>query len=159
MKKRFLLTIIAALAFALTALMEEAQDAKFTFRIKSEVVTVQNAATGQLIARTSTAKLRQAGYDLERRHLALDATAAVVAGDGSRDNTVNPGTPVTTLQDRDNTGEIPLITVEHGLVFVIHHDGTGKGGYTAEVWLLRGPIKKLPQPQRQEHPGAPALMS
>jgi hypothetical protein len=136
--------------------MAEAQDAKFTFRIKSEVVTVQNAATGQLIARTSTAKLKQAGYNLEKRHLALDAVAAVVAGNGSRDNTVNPGTPVTTLADRDERGEIPLITVEHGLVFVIHHDGTGKDGYTAEVWLLHGPIKKLPQQQRQEQPGASA---
>lgn len=117
-------------------------------------MTVQNAATGQLIARTSTAKLRQAGYDLERRHLALDATAAVVAGDGSREHTVNPGTPVTTLDERDRTGEIPLITVEHGFVFVVHHDGTGKDGYTAEVWLLRGPIQKLPQRQEQTRESA-----
>jgi hypothetical protein len=63
------------------------------------------------------------------------------------------------LADRDNTGAVPVVTVEHSQVFVIHHDGTGKDGYTAEVWMLRGPIKRLPQPQRQEQPGAPALMS
>jgi hypothetical protein len=86
--------------------------------------------------------------------LALDATAAVIAGGGTRQNTVSPSASVTTIEERDSMGEIPLVTLEHNRVFVIHHDATNMdGSYSAVIYTFSAKgIKHMPQPQRKEQP-------
>jgi hypothetical protein len=95
------------------------------------------------------------GYNPEVRHLAVDATAAVVASNGTRDHSVSPDVEVTTLAERDRA--VPVITVEHGVAFAIHHDGMNPdGSYSAVIRILKGPIKRVqpsgdsPDPERKQ---------
>jgi hypothetical protein len=138
--KKLTLTILAALCLATTA---SAQQAQFLFSIEGTIqnrrATLRNAKTKELLASAPMARLAQAGYDLEVRHLALDFTAAAIAGGGGREATISAGFPVVTDADHDRTGEPPTVTAEHGMVFVIKRDGTVGNRYEALVDLL-GPM-------------------
>jgi hypothetical protein len=57
----------------------------------------------------------------------------------------------TTLAERSRA--IPIVTVEHGVAFAIHHDSTNpNGSYSAEVWILKGPINPVrpSDPERKQ---------
>jgi hypothetical protein len=151
--KKLISSILAAFAFALTAITAPAQDGRYLFHIAGQTVIISDVSTHQLIARTTMATLQRDGHCLEVRHLALNSVAAVVAGDGAREKTVNPDVTVNTLEERDQTGVIPVVTIEHGKVFVIHHDSTNPdGSYSAVIWMLKGPIKPVrpSDPEREQ---------
>ena len=65
-------------------------------------------------------------------------TAAVIAGNGGRDHTVNPQEPVYSVSDANAKKAIAIsLTVEHGWLFCIDHDSTKKDGtYTAVISMF-----------------------
>jgi hypothetical protein len=68
------------------------------------------------------------------RHLALDFTAAYVAGHGGREHTVDPNSPVYTM---DEAAKAPAVTatVEHGFLFFIQRDTYTNDRYEALIGL------------------------
>ena len=72
----------------------------------------------------------------ELGHVALDVTAAVVAGNESRKHTVGPNAPVYTLVEKDKA---PYVTgtFEHGAVFVLLSDSQMNGRYEAFIYIVK----------------------
>ena len=72
----------------------------------------------------------------ELRHVALDVTAAVVAGNGSTKRTVGPSARVYTLAEKDTAPHVTG-TFEHGAVFVILSDTRMNGRYEALIYVVK----------------------
>jgi hypothetical protein len=71
-----------------------------------------------------------------------------VASNGSGDHSISPDVEVNTLEERrcdqSHSRAFPIVTVEHGIAFAIHHDSMNPdGSYSAVIWMLKGPIKEL----------------
>jgi hypothetical protein len=75
----------------------------------------------------------------ELRHVALDVTAAVVAGNGAREHTVDPNSPVYTAAEKDKAPHVTA-TVEHGIAFIMVSDNDSIGHY--EAFLSGGPVRQ-----------------
>jgi hypothetical protein len=74
------------------------------------------------------------GNDL--RHLAVNAVAAVVAGNGGREHTIEPHAGIITIDEsktRSNENLYPVVTLERGTAFAIIRDTYTKSGYRAEI--------------------------
>jgi hypothetical protein len=68
------------------------------------------------------------------RHVALDVTAAVVGGNGSRERIVNPLHKVYTVADHRNGKEAyATMTLEHDVAFVLSSDTQTNGRYEALI--------------------------
>jgi hypothetical protein len=88
------------------------------------------------------------GNDL--RHLALNAVAAVVAGHGEREHTVQPDAHISTIEESkvpSTQNLYPVVTIEHRMGFAIVRDTYTKSGYRAEI--IAFPVNKS---QLQEQP-------
>jgi len=68
--------------------------------------------------------------------VALDVTAAVVAGNGNRKRTVGPSARVYTLAEKDK-GPYVTGTFEHGAVFVLLSDTQMKDRYEALIYVVK----------------------
>ena len=68
--------------------------------------------------------------------MALDVTAAVVTGNGSRKRTVGPSSRVYTLAEKDKA---PYVTgtFEHGAVSVLLRDTQMNGRYEALIYVVK----------------------
>jgi hypothetical protein len=72
------------------------------------------------------------------RVIQLAHVAAVVAGNGSREHTVDPNSPVYTLAEvKKNKAPMVTGTLEHGFVFVLLSDTQANGRYEALVYMSR----------------------
>jgi hypothetical protein len=68
------------------------------------------------------------------RHVALDVTAAVVAGNGSREHSVNPLHKVYTVADHEKgKAAYVTMTLEHDVAFVLSSDRQTNGRYEALI--------------------------
>jgi len=68
------------------------------------------------------------------RHVALDVTAAVVAGNGSRGRIVNPLHKVYTVADhKKSKAAYVTMTLEHDVAFVLSSDTQTNGRYEALI--------------------------
>jgi hypothetical protein len=117
-------------------------EAQFIFAIDGEVVTLRDASTGELLAQGTLARLAQPGYSSDPRHIALDLTAALIAGGGEREATVSRDVKVVTVQEHDQGGDYPTVTIEHSRVFVIQSDKLPGGRYEALVYLFPGSMRE-----------------
>jgi hypothetical protein len=135
--------LIAVMALAmLTASVNAEQSslpqgvaAQFIVTIKKDVIELRSARNPAIIGIGSVAKVAKACESADYRHVALNVTAAVIAGNGERDHTVNPQEPVYSVSDANSNKAIAIsLTVEHGWLFCIDHDSTKKDGtYTAVI--------------------------
>src|SRR4030095_3651527 len=67
--------------------------------------------------------MQKSGNDL--RHLAVNAVAAVVAGNGGREHTIEPHAGIITIDEsktRSNENLYPVVTLERGTAFAIIRD-------------------------------------
>jgi hypothetical protein len=90
------------------------------------------------------------------RHVALDTVAAVVAGNGSREHSVNPNSPVYTLADYE-AKKAPYMTAtfEHGFTFFILSDIRGVGHYEAKIGVIKsGQFRPAPPRKSAVEPEA-----
>jgi hypothetical protein len=146
--KSLIITIIA-LALALMA-SAQSQPSEFRVILDNGYFSVTDAKTGQRLGGVSLEKWKRIATYTDNRHAALDVTAGVVAGRGSREHTLNPSSPVYTMADyKSGKALVPTGTEERGRYFVIMSDAKVHGRYEAIV--LEG--------KRSTASAAPAEMS
>lgn len=104
--------------------------------VENETIRLTDAQSGRLLAKTTFGRWGVASPTRDKlRHVALDVTAAVVAGNGGREHTVDPNMPVCTASEKAPLGSCITATVEHGIGFIIVSDSESTSHYEA---LLSG---------------------
>jgi hypothetical protein len=110
--------------------------AQFRVSVEKGIITLTDVNSGKVIGRTTFERwgVVAAPTQDELRHLALDVTAAVVAGNGSRERIVNPFHKVYTVEDQKE-GKVgyATMTLEHNLAFVLTSDTQTNGRYEALI--------------------------
>ena len=108
-------------------------EVSYRFSVEKGAVTLADAKSGSVLATTTIERWgRPASTQDQLRHVALDITAAVVAGNGGREHTVDPNSPVYTM---DEATKAPAVTatVENGAIFFIQSDTYTNGRYQALI--------------------------
>ena len=101
------------------------------------IITLVKAQSGAIICASSLSRWGITKPTQDRlRHLALDCAAACVAGNGGREHSVDPNSPVSTSDEGKKSpppaGTITA-TIEHGVVFIIQRDTYTNGRYEALI--------------------------
>jgi hypothetical protein len=134
--------VSAVVALALSAGLLNAGQPSTSYRVTVESghIVVTDAKNGAYMGGTTFEKfgVTTASTQDKLRHVALDTVAAVVAGNGGREHTVDPNSPVYTLADREaKKATYITATFEHGLVFVILSDIRAGGRYEAKIHVSK----------------------
>jgi hypothetical protein len=146
--KSLIITIIT-LTLALTA-NAQTEPLQFRLILDNGYFSVTNAKTGQRLGGVSLEKWKRIATYTDNRHAALDVTAGVVAGRGSREHTVNPNSPVYTVADyKSGKALAPTGTEERGRYFVIMSDTKVHGRYEAIVLEPRSIARAAPAEMSQ----------
>jgi hypothetical protein len=77
------------------------------------------------------------------RHVALDVTAAVIAGHGRREHSVTPAARVYTFAEKSKAPHVTA-TFEQGAIFVILSDMQMNGRYEALIYMAKVGQVSLP---------------
>ncbi len=108
-------------------------EVSYRFSVEKGAVTLADAKSGSVLATTTIERWgRPASTQDQLRHVALDVTAAVVAGNGGREHTVDPNSPVYTMDEATKAPAV-TVTVEHGAIFFIQSDTYTNGRYEALI--------------------------
>src|SRR4029453_13201470 len=109
--------------------------AQFRVSVEKGIITLRDVNSGKVLGRTTFERLGVVTPTQEKpRHVALDVTAAVVAGNGSRKRIVNPFHKVYTVADhKKRNAAYATMTLEHNLAFVLSSDTQTKGRYEALI--------------------------
>jgi len=103
---------------ALEVFLTEASPAptpQFQVSVDKGVITLRAASNGRVLGKTTFERLGVIAATRDAlRHMALDVTAAVVAGNGSTKRTVGPSARVYTLAEKDTAPHVTG-TFEHVL--------------------------------------------
>ena len=145
----FILAAIATMSFAMRLDADEQRlpapedqadsrtplPAQFRVIVEKGIITLTDVNSGKVIARTTLERWGVVTLTQDKlRHVALDVTAAVVAGNGSREHIVNPFHKVYTVADhKKGKAAYATITLEHNLAFVLSTDTQTKGRYEALI--------------------------
>jgi len=111
--------------------------ASYRVAIRDGLVTVVELTSNRIVGSTTLERWGVTALtDDKLRHVALDLTAALVAGGGGREHTVAPELPVYTLEDV-NKGKSPTVTAtaEHGSAFYLLSDTKTNDGYDALIGM------------------------
>ena len=111
--------------------------AQFRVSVDKSIITPRDVNNGKILGKTTLARLGVvAPTQDELRHVAIDVTAAVVAGNGSRKRTVGPSARVYTLAEKDKA---PYVTgtFERGAVFVLLSDTQLNDHYEALIYVVK----------------------
>jgi hypothetical protein len=108
------------------------------------VITVADANSGAVLGKTTLKRWGVVAPNQDKlRHVALDVTAALVAGNGGREHTVDPSAPVYTSADYDKgKARSVTATVERGVAFAILSDTRANDRY--EALIFRGTFRPGP---------------
>jgi hypothetical protein len=110
---------------------------QFRVSVDKGIITLRDVNNGKVLGKTILERLGVvAPTQDELRHVALDVSAAVVAGNGSRKRTVGPSNRVYTLAEKDKA---PYVTgtFEHGAVFVLLSDTQMNGRYETLIYVVK----------------------
>jgi hypothetical protein len=110
---------------------------QFLVSVDKGIITLRAVNNGKVLGKTTFERLGVvAPTQDELRHVALDVTAAVVAGNGSRERTVGPSARVYTLAEKDKAPHVTG-TFERGAVFVLLSDTQLDGRYEALIYAVK----------------------
>jgi hypothetical protein len=145
----FILAAIATMSFAKCLDAEEQQlpvpegradprtplPAQFRVTVEKGIITLTDVNSGKVIGRTTFERWGVVTPTQDKlRHVALDVTAAVVAGNGSREHSVNPLHKVYTVADHEKgKAAYVTMTLEHDVAFVLSSDTQTNGRYEALI--------------------------
>jgi hypothetical protein len=104
--------------------------------VEEGIITLRDVNSGKVMGRTTFERWGVVAPPTQDklRHVALDVTAAVVAGNGSRERIVNPFHKVYTVADhKKGKAAYITMTLEHNLAFVLSSDTQTKSRYEALV--------------------------
>ena len=109
--------------------------AQLRVSVKKGIITLTDVNSGKVLGRTTFERWRVVTPTQDKlRHVALDVTAAVVAGNGSRERIVNPFHKVYTVADhKKGKAAYATMTLEHNLAFVLSSDTQTSGRYEALI--------------------------
>ena len=133
---------LVALALSAGLLNAEQPSPSYRVIVESGHIVVKDAKNGAYMGGTTFEKFGVTATSTQDklRHVALDIVAAVVAGNGEREHSVDPNSPVYTLADREAKKATEVTgTFENGLVFVILSDVRTGGRYEAKIHVSRLP--------------------
>ena len=99
------------------------------------IITLTDVNSGKVMGRTTFERWGVVTPTQDKlRHVALDVTAAVVAGNGSRERSVNPIHKVYTVADHEKgKAAYVTMTLEHDVAFVLLSDTQTNGRYEALI--------------------------
>jgi hypothetical protein len=137
MKKIIAAITLIALTLVVSAQTPQGVLARFRVIIDNGYCRATDARDGQYQGGISIEKWKSLGASTDNRHMALDVTAGVVAGGGSRAHTIDQNSPVVTLAESKGKNKPVTGTEERGHVFVMASDTKAKGHYEAIVYLLK----------------------
>ncbi len=151
-----ILLLISLQAVASLAMLSSATppDAQYRVHVENGTITLFSIKSGELLARTTFERWGIVSPTRDKlRHVALDLTAAVVAGNGGREHSVDPNLPVCTCVENETIAEGSCLTatVEHGLAFVIFSDTERPGRYEAFI-IGSGRAEVVPTPLPTQTP-------
>jgi hypothetical protein len=109
--------------------------AQFRVSVEKGIITLTDVNSGKVIGRTTFERWGVVTPTQDKlRHVALDVTTAVVAGNGSREHIVNPLHKVYTVADHEK-GKAAYVTMtfEHHVAFVLSSDTETNGRYEALI--------------------------
>jgi hypothetical protein len=103
--------------------------------VEKGIITLTDVNSGKVIGRTTLERWGVVTPTQDKlRHVALDVTAAVVAGNGSRERIVNPLHKVYTVADHEKgKAAYVTMTLEHDVAFVLSSDTQTNGRYEALI--------------------------
>ena len=109
--------------------------AQFRVSVEKGIITLRDVNSGKVLGRTTFERWRVVTPTQDKlRHMALDVTAAVVAGNGSRECIVKSFHKVYTVADhKKGKAAYATMTLEHNLAFVLSNDTQTKGRYEALI--------------------------
>ena len=131
---------LVALALSAGLLNAEQPSPSYRVIVASGHIVVKDAKNGAYMGGTTFEKFGVTATSTQDklRHVALDIVAAVVAGNGGREHSVDPNSPVYTLADREaKKATYTTGTCENGLVFVILSDIRADGRYEAKIHVSK----------------------
>ena len=107
--------------------------AQFRVSVEKGIITLRDVNGGKVMGRTTFERLGVVTPTQDKlRHVVLDVTAAVVAGNGSRERIVNPLHKVYTVADhKKSKAAYVTMTLEHDASFVLSSDTQTNGRYEA----------------------------
>ena len=102
---------------------------------RKALFTLRDVNSGKVLGRTTFERWGVVTPTQDKlRHVALDVTAAVVAGNGSRERIVNPVHKVYTVADhKKGKAAYATMTLEHDVAFVLSSDTQTNGRYEARI--------------------------
>jgi hypothetical protein len=131
--------LLIALTLPCVAQTVVASSPEASYRVSAEkgIITVADAKSGTAVASTTLERWGVTAPTQDKlRHVALDVTAAAVAGKGGREHTVGPNSPVYTMADfKKNKASYVTMTVEKGIGFVLLSDTYVNGHYEALIYM------------------------
>ena len=128
----FILTAMAAVAAASTVPVPQLR-----VNIEEGVITLSDVSGGKVLGRTTFERWGVVAPTQDKlRHVALDVTAAVVAGHGQRERSVTPSARVYTFAEKDKAPHVTA-TFEQGAIFVLLSDTQINGHYEALVYMAK----------------------
>jgi hypothetical protein len=105
--------------------------AQYRIDVRNGIITLTQMNSGEVLGRTTFEMWGVVSPTRDKlRHVALDITAALVAGNGAREHPVDPNSPVCTSAE-DAKPPCVTATVEHGVAFIILKDQQTNGLYEA----------------------------
>jgi hypothetical protein len=109
--------------------------AQFRVSVEKGVITLTDVNSGKVMGRTTFDRWGVVTPTQDKlRHVALNVTAAVVAGNGSRERIVNPSHKVYTVADhKKGKAAYATMTLEHDVAFVLSSDTQTNGRYEALI--------------------------
>jgi hypothetical protein len=115
---------------------QPASKADYRVNVAGGVITVADANSGAVLGKTTLERWGVVAPNQDKlRHVALDVTAAVVAGNGGREHTVDPSAPVYTSADYENgKARDVTATLERGIAFAILSDAQANDRYEALIF-------------------------
>jgi hypothetical protein len=109
--------------------------AQLRVSVEKGIITLADVNSGKVMGRTTFERWGVITPTQDKlRHVALDVTAAVVAGNGSRERIVNPLHKVHTVADhKKGKATYVTMTLEHHVAFVLSSDTQTNGRYEALI--------------------------
>jgi hypothetical protein len=133
MKSLVLILTITAAAVTASTLPE----AQFRVNVDKGIITLSDVSGGSVLGRTTFERWGVVAPTQDKlRHVALDVTAAVVAGHGRREHSVTPSTRVYALAEKDKAPHVTA-TFEQGAIFVLLSDTQMNGRYEALISMAK----------------------
>ena len=109
-----MLLIALALPCVAQTVVTSSSEASYRVSVEKGIITVADAKSGTTVGSTTLERWGVTAPTQDKlRHMALDVTAAAVAGKGGREHTVGPNSPVYTVADfKKNKASYVTMTVD-----------------------------------------------